>query len=347
MMYPGGASFKHWPTLGLNTLKWAKAQGAITGPAHSGNGIRNLDGKIPSYLVPPYHGIGANEFIVDVTHQVPGPDGKLVNAVDFFSTIDTEPTNELSMWYHVLNCGFRTRASGETDFPCVTGQRVGMGRSYVKMPAGESLTYDAWCDGLRLGRNYVTEGHSHILDMKLNDVAMGEKDSELRLSSPNAVARLTAKVAAYLPDKKGQLNVPAAFARWDRPIPWNIESARVGGSRTVKLEAIVNGYPIASRTIVADGSLQAVTFDGLKIDRSSWVALRIYPSSHSNPIFVLVDDKPIRASKRSAEWCLKGVDQCWKEKQQFYAPAEMNDAIAAYDHAREVYRKILAESVAD
>jgi len=40
MMYPGGESKLHWPTLGLNTLKWAKRQGAITGPAHSGNGNR-------------------------------------------------------------------------------------------------------------------------------------------------------------------------------------------------------------------------------------------------------------------------------------------------------------------
>ena len=37
------------------------------------------------------------------------------------------------MWYHTLNVGFRTRISGETDFPCVSGERVGLGRSYVKL----------------------------------------------------------------------------------------------------------------------------------------------------------------------------------------------------------------------
>jgi hypothetical protein len=40
------------------------------------------------------------------------------------------------------------------------------------------------------------------------------------------------------------------------------------------------------------------------------VALRILPSSHANPVFVLVGGKPIRASRRSVEWCLKGVGQC-------------------------------------
>ncbi|HSI36632.1 MAG TPA: CehA/McbA family metallohydrolase, partial [Tepidisphaeraceae bacterium] len=132
-IYPGGDSKNHWPTLGLNTLKWAKRQGAVTGPAHSGNGIAVKDGKLPSYEVPDYNGIGANEFIVDVTHEVPGPDGKPVPAVDFISTVDTEPKSELNMWYHVLNCGFRVRASGETDFPCIYGERVGMGRSYVRL----------------------------------------------------------------------------------------------------------------------------------------------------------------------------------------------------------------------
>ena len=32
-MYPGGDSMHHWPTLGLNTLRWAQAQGAVSWPA--------------------------------------------------------------------------------------------------------------------------------------------------------------------------------------------------------------------------------------------------------------------------------------------------------------------------
>jgi hypothetical protein len=79
------------------------------------------------------------------------------------------------------------------------------------------------------------------------------------------------------------------------------------------------------------------------IAQSSWVALRILPSSHTNPVFVVVGDKPIRASRRSAEWCLKGVDQCWSQKQRFIQASEMEDAKAAYEHAREAYRGIMKE----
>src|SRR5918992_3527321 len=118
-IYPGGASYEHWPTLGLNTLRWAKRQGAVCGPAHSGFGLEVNSSELPNYIVPPFNGIGANEYIVDVTHEVPGPDGKPVPAVDFISTVDTPYVWELNIWYHTLNVGFRTRVSGETDFPCV------------------------------------------------------------------------------------------------------------------------------------------------------------------------------------------------------------------------------------
>lgn len=178
------------------------------------------------------------------------------------------------------------------------------------------------------------------MDMTLNEVELGTNDSELRLSGPGA-ARLTATVAAYLPKQ-----APDPAARRSS-IPWSIEQARIGDTRTVKLEAIVNGYPVAEKTITADGSLQDVSFDGMEFDRSSWVALRIFPSSHTNPIFVIVDGKPIRASRRSAQWCLSGVDQCWESKQQFYAEAEMADAKAAYEHARQTYRQIVEESALD
>ena len=77
------------------------------------------------------------------------------------------------------------------------------------------------------------------------------------------------------------------------------------------------------------------------------MALRILPSSHTNPIFVLVDEKPIRASRRSAEWCLKGVEQCWTQKKKLIAAGEMADAEKAYEHARETYRKLLGEMAGD
>jgi hypothetical protein len=335
-MYPGGDSMHHWPTLGLNTLKWAKKQGAITGPAHSGWGLEIDSTELPNYTIPPFKGIGANEYIVDVTHEVPGPDGKLVRAVDFISTVDTPYPWELNIWYHTLNVGYRTRISGETDFPCIYGERVGLGRSYVKLDG--KLNYEDWCEGLRLGRNYVSDGKSHIIDFSVNNVRMGEGESELALQKPGPVT-ITAKIAARLNETP---NPELQHRKFDKQPYWDIERARIDTTRTVPVELIVNGYPVAKQTITADGTMHEPKFT-VNIDKSSWVALRILPSSHTNPIFVLVDDKPIR-DRRSAEWCLESVDQCWSQKRRFIRKDELADAQAAYEHARVAYKRLIEES---
>src|SRR5262249_49906830 len=138
--YPGTTRIEQWPSWDLPVLQWAKGQGAVTGFAHSGWGLEAATDELPNYQVPAVDGIGANEYVVDVVHGV----------VDFVSTVDTPAPWELNVWYHALNCGFTTRISGETDFPCIYGQRVGLGRAYVRLPAGP-LDFDAWVHGLRDG----------------------------------------------------------------------------------------------------------------------------------------------------------------------------------------------------
>jgi hypothetical protein len=103
---------------------------------------------------------------------------------------------------------------------------------------------------------------------------------------------------------------------------------------------------VARQEIDADGKLRDVAFD-VPIARSSWVALRILPSSHTNPVFVIVGGRPIRASRRSAEWCLKAVDQCWTQKAPQTSERERPDAERAYEQARRVYRKIADECEVD
>src|SRR5262245_27136504 len=324
--YPGAKVIEDWPTWDLPILKWGKSQGAIVGFAHSGWGLELQTDDLPNYQMPRFDGIGANEYIVDVTHD----------AVDFISTVDTPAHWELNIWYHTLNSGFRTRISGETDFPCIYGERVGLGRNYVKL---DKLSYDGWAEGVRDGRTYVSDGKSHLIDFRVNDQMVGTRGSEVKLAGPQGV-RVTARVAAMLPEMPDER---IRGLRTSQKPYWDLERARIGSSREVPVELIVNGQPVAEKKLLADGQLRDFSFD-LKIERSSWVALRIRASSHSNPIFVIVGDKPIRASRRSAEWCLKAVDQCWTQKSRRIAEKERAQAEAAYEHARQVYRRILAES---
>jgi hypothetical protein len=323
-MPPGGKSKDHWPTLGLNTLKWAKKQGAVCGPAHSANGLTQTKGKVkgkdgpgglPNFKIPAFNGIGANEFIVDITHEVPGPDDKPVPAIDFISTMDTDRTAEWNMWYHVLNCGFRIRASGETDFPCIYGERVGIGRVYAKVDS--KLSFDRWLKSVADGRSYVSDGTGHLLDFAASagelKTSMGVDGSEMRLDKSSKV-RFTVRAAAW-----------------------------VEGGPMVPVELIVNGYPVAKHDMKADGKMHKLTFDA-DIEKSSWAAVRIRPRAHTNPIFFLVDGQPVRPSKASAQWCLKGVDQCWSQKKNTYRGKERKEAESAYEHARKVYRRIETEA---
>jgi hypothetical protein len=326
--YPKTHRIEDWPSWDLPILKWARSQGAVVGFAHSGWGLDVQDRQIPSFEMPAFDSIGANEYIVDVTH--PG-------TVDFISTMDTPPVAELSIWYHTLNVGFRTRVSGETDFPCIYDARVGIGRTYSKVDGG--LTFDRWLTGMRSGRSYVSDGKSHLFDFTVNGLPAGQRDSELTLNGAEN-ARVQLRAAAYLdavPNEEIRARAP------DQKPYWDVERARIGKSREVPVELIVNGAAVASKNIVADGQIVDVSFD-VPIDKSSWIAVRILPSSHTNPVFVVVGGKPIRASRRSAEWCLTAVNQCWTQKSPAIRSTERDEARAAYDHARDVYKRLIAES---
>lgn len=354
--YEGTEFIEQWPSWTLPVLKWGQKQGGVVGYSHSGWGLEapdideagrrvpNQKGKashlLPDYEIPPFKGIGANEYIVTVVHD----------ACDFISSVDTPAVWELNIWYHTLNCGYRCKISGETDFPCIYGDKVGLGRIYVKMDPSKPLDFDTWALGLKDGRSYCGDGLSHVIDFKVNDVPLGEpgakgKLSTVKLDAPGKV-KVKFDTAALLNPEITPLTEKIRKARLDAKPYWHIERSRIDETRKVPVEIIVNGYPVEKRELLADGHEEQMEFD-VEIAQSSWIAVRIFPSVHTNPIWVEVGDKPVRASRRSAEWCLKAVDTCWAAKEPKIRSEEKETAKAAYDAARAAYRQILAESTTD
>ena len=329
--YPNTKRVEDWPSWTLPILQWAKKQGGVVAYAHSGWGLepKTPTDEFPNYVPAKFNGIGANEYIVTVTHD----------AVDFFSAGDTPLHWELNIWYHTLNVGFRTRISGETDFPCIFDERVGMIRTYAKLDG--ALEFDKYVDKIKAGRSYVSDGKAHIVDFRVDDVELGVGASELRLPKAKEV-RVTANVTAWLPEKQDMLGAYIAGRPQDEPPYWDIERSRVGKSRTVAVELVINGKAADKKTVVADGKWSPVSFT-TKIEHSSWVALRVKYSCHTNPIFALIDNRPIRASRRSAEWCRQGVDQCWRKKSRRIRKSEHAAAKAAYDKARQAYDRLIRE----
>jgi hypothetical protein len=330
-----------WPTWDLPILKWGKEQGGVVGFSHSGWGLKVNATSLPTYEIPAFDGIGANEYIVDTVHGV----------CDFISAVDTPSVWELNIWYHTLNCGMTTRISGETDFPCIYGERVGLGRAYVKIGPNQALDYDSWVYGIRDGRSYCCDGLSHLFDFQVNGLGVGEPGAGGR---PSVLAaqkgqplKIAVRAAAFLEETpKRSWNNPQVEIRklpLDAQPYWHVERARIGDTRKVPVELIVNGRAVERKEIAADGSIQDLNFE-YQPKFSSWVALRIFPACHTNPVFVEVDGQPIRASKKSAEWCLKAVDVCWEKKEPAIRKEEKAAAAEAYEVARQVYRKALQEA---
>lgn len=326
--YPNTTIIEEWPSWTLPVLKWAKEQGGVTGYAHSGWGLSPVEptADLPNHILPKMDGIGANEYVVTVTHDV----------LDFYSLGDTPAPAELNMWYHTLNSGFRTRISGETDFPCISDDRVGRARIYAKLNDG--LSFPNYMEAIKKGRSYVSDGFSHLIDFKINEVVLGEDASELKTASGSTL-NISVKAAAFLTESQDETGAIIA-SRGDYQSPyWHIERSRIGTSRKIPVELIVNGKLVEKQEIIADGNWNDLKFN-FAIEKSSWIAIRVYPSAHTNPIFVLADGKPIR-EKASALWCREAVDQCWEMKNGMFKDDEKDAAKEAYDFARKVYDDII------
>ena len=290
--------------------------------------------QLPNLAIPGMNGVGAMELPVAVVEGV----------CDFISAMDTRRIQEWNTWYHVLNCGFPLKASGETDFPCMSSRNVGQGRSYVRLGDIKQLDYTAWCEGIRAGRSYVSDGYAHAVDFAVNGVEPGEGDVSLTGSGN---VRVTARVAfakeTPLAVAHGGITPPAGRHLVGDTVELHgprREGFVVGGTRLV--EVVVNGRVAASKEIAADDQLHTISFD-IPISQSSWVALRHFPQMHTNPVNVLVGARPIRASRDSAQWCVEVIDLLWKNRQSRISAAERQAAREAYDRAIAKYEAIRKE----
>lgn len=294
---------------------------------------RRAEAQLPNLAVPEMNGVGAMEIFVSSAE----------GECDFISAMDTRRIQEWNTWYHLLNCGFPLKASGETDFPCMSSTRVGQGRVYVKVSDRKSLNYSDWCGGIRAGRSYVSDGYAHALEFKVNGSQPG--DPPVLRESPGPV-NVTATVA-FAP----QIPVAIAHGTLDAPRHLQGDTVHLHGQRHDQLEPagqrlvelIVNGQPVAKRMVPADGQLHELSFQQVEISQSSWVALRQFPQMHTNPVNVLIDRQPIRASAESARWCQAATRLLWKNRESRIREAERSDARSAFDRALATFEQIESE----
>jgi hypothetical protein len=296
------------------------------------------DDQLPNFAIPELNSVGAQEIFVTAAHGV----------ADFISAMDTDRLREWNAWYHLMNSGLRVKASGETDFPCMSGTRVGQGRSYVRLGKVNRIEYAQWIDGIARGRSYVSDGYAHALDFSVNGRNSGD---ELALPAAGTVTVKT--VVAFSPETPlespyGGL-IPIGGRRYvgDTVIKRETQSPDPLYQRGRRLvEVIVNGRAVASREVPADGRQHALEF-AVPIDRSSWIAIRQFPELHTNPVYAIVAGKAMRPSRASAQWVLACIDQLWRVRARRIADGERAEAEKAYNEARTYYRRVAAEAPAE
>jgi hypothetical protein len=298
--------------------------------------LNRVADRLPNLAIPELNSVGAQEIFVTVAQGL----------CDFISAMDTARVAEWNCWYHLMNCGFPLKVSGETDFPCMSGTRVGQGRVYVQLGKIDRIDFRAWCEGLARGRSYVSDGYVHALEFTVAGKPAG---SEVALAKGGTVT-VKAKVAFAAETPEGVPYGTVMPAGGNRlvgdtvdlhgPRPGD-EARRRGGKRLVEL--ILNGRVAASQEVPADDQTHALTFS-VKIDRSSWIAIRHFPQMHTNPVSVIVAGEPIRASRQSARWCIDCIEQLWRVRGKTIAPAERGEAHKTFQEAIQVYRRIAAEA---
>lgn len=298
--------------------------------------INRVADHLPNLAIPELNSVGAQEIFVTV------PQG----LCDFISAMDTARVAEWNCWYHIMNCGFPLKVSGETDFPCMSGTRVGQGRVYVQLGKTDRVDFRAWCEGLARGRSYVSDGYAHALEFTVAGKPAGSK---VTLEKPGTVT-VKAKVAFAAETPVGVPYGTVAPLGGNRLVgdtvdlhePRRSEDSRKRADKRL-VELVVNGHVAASQEVPADDRPHDLTFY-VQIDRSSWVAIRQFPQMHTNPVNVFVDYKPIRASRKSALWCIGCIEQLWRVRGKTIAQAERDEAEKTFQEAIKVYRRIAAEA---
>jgi hypothetical protein len=293
--------------------------------------------QLPNLVLPAMRGSGAMEIFVSTAEGV----------CDFISAMNTGRVGEWNTWYHLMNCGFPLKVSGETDFPCMSSRRVGQGRVYVKMAEKPvpKVDFHEWCKALAKGRSYVSDGYAHALEFTVAGELPGFNDIEL---PETGIVKVVAKVAFAPQTPKGVTYGTLETTEGRR---YQGDSRVLHGPRTDEqvhggerlIEIVNNGRVVASTNLHADGHVHDFSFE-VEVNKSGWIALRQFPQLHTNPVNIHVGKKPIRASRESALWCAESIELLWENRSSHIAEQERPAARAAYDRAVAEFQKRAREA---
>jgi Tol biopolymer transport system component len=297
--YPNTAAASLLPT-NADVADLAHADGALVGYVHP------FEAE-PSPLTKPVH-TDADELPVDVAL------GK-VDYMEIVSFADHQAT--ASVWYRLLNLGFRIPAAGGTDamadYATLRGP-VGLNRVYASIPAGP-LASSAWLEALKEGRTFAT--NAPLLDFSLAGSPIG---ATVQLERARPVA-FYARLRSIVPVDHAQIVCNGHIVR-ELTLQARRETLDVGG--TLPLEA--SGWCV----------LRAFTA------KAEYPILDNFVYATTSPIYVTVRGEKPRSPEdaRYFEAWIDHLAQVTDAYPDWNSPAEKAAVLAELAAARAVYQRL-------
>ncbi|MEX2247260.1 MAG: CehA/McbA family metallohydrolase [Dehalococcoidia bacterium] len=241
-----------------------------------------------------------------------------VDAVDVLA-YPANTAESCKLWYRLLNCGLRLAATAGTDtFMNLCDQRM-----FSNPPAGDRVfvrveggfTTDSWCDGVRAGRTFVTNGPMLSLDVEGH------------------------MVGDQIGAQAGQV--------------LRVEGAATSSVPIDRLELIVNGGVVASAEADNGGRRASISHD-LRLGGSCWIALRCSGAkdelvldpdgafAHTSPVYVAVAGARLALREDAAyfvEW-IERLVATTESRARFPSDAAREAVIAVFREGQAYYRTL-------
>ena len=299
--YEGTAIESLYPT-NTDMLRKARAQGAYVGYVHPYAGENDpLDGDL---------GGGKGAIVDAALGTTDALEWSAAGRAGFFPL------------YALWNNGLKVTAVGGEDSisNLHSSKLVGSERTYV-FTGGRGLDMQAWLEGMRAGRAFVTNGP--LVELSVNGVSPGDT---VNVAAQGGTVGVKVGVRSIVPLQKVTLYFNGRLVE-DIPLAADRRSADF--SKT--LPVTTSGW----YHVRAEGA----PADRFPLDTA-------YPQGFTNPVWVIAGNQPVR-DRASAEYALRWIDKLQKLTEAWpgwRSQKEKDHTYTQFDEARKVYRQLAIES---